>query len=139
MVLIFVQINLLVPEPVFFRFDPRHVRTDDLEPFVVHEPHKRSTAVALTTVLITCLVARANHVLRDQAVRVVGLGTAFIVDDRHVHVPQVARRLAVLVQRTPAGRLSQVVHVTVICSKRNGIAQLRRLKVPCFVFCDLQT
>jgi len=90
------------------------MRTDDLEPFVLHESHQRSTAITLTRVLSTHLVTSANHVIRYQVSGVVGLGALLVVDYRHVHLPQVARRTSVLVQRTPTGRLSHAVAVRVV-------------------------
>lgn len=92
------------------------MRTDDLEPFVFHESHQRSTAIALTRVLAAHLVPRANHVLRDQVAGVVGLGALLVVHYRHVHLPQVTRRTSVLVQRTPTGGLSHAVTVRVVCN-----------------------
>lgn len=91
------------------------MRTYDLEPFVVHESHQRSAAVALTRVFAAHLVTRANHVLRDQVTRVIGLGALLVVDDRHVHLSQMTRRTSVLVQRTPTGRLRHAVAVRVVC------------------------
>jgi len=93
-------------------------RTDYFEPSVVHQSHERSAAVALARVLAARLVSRAYHVLRDQPACVVRLGAIFVVDDRHVHLPQMARRHAVLVQRAPAGRLSHRVRVRVVCGNR---------------------
>lgn len=79
------------------------------------QPHERSAAVALTRVLATRLVARTQHVVRDQVGRVIGLSAVHVVHDRHVHLLQDTRRLAILVQRAPSGRLAHVVHVRVVC------------------------
>jgi len=100
------------------------MRTDDLEPFVVHESHQRSAAVALARVLAAHFVPRANHVVRDQIARVIGFGALFVVNDRHVHLSQVTRRTSVLIQRTPTRRLSYTVAVFVVCNIIHNIVVL---------------
>lgn len=99
-----------------FSVDARQILTDDFVPIARHQPHERSAAVALTGVFAARLVSCANHILRDQTARVVGLDAVLVADDRYVHVPQVARSLAVLVQRTPTGRFCHAVLVRVICT-----------------------
>lgn len=100
--------------------------TNDLEPLVAvasaagHEPHERAAAVALAAVLAARLVPRAHHVLRDQAAHVTGVRALGVPDDRHVDVPEHARRSTVLVQRAPAGRLSHAALVRVGCKPEHG-------------------
>lgn len=90
--------------------------TDDFEPIVGHQSHQRSTAVALTRIFRSRLVAGAHHVLRDQTVRVIGRAALLVADDRHVHVSQVTRRFPVLVQRAPSGSFSEAARVRVACA-----------------------
>jgi len=114
------MVSSLTSEHLYFvdneHYDNNCMRTDDLEPFVFHESHQRSTAITLTRVLSTHFVPRANHVIRDEVACVVGLGALLVVDDRHVHLSQVTRRTSVLVQRTPTGSLSHAVTVRVVCN-----------------------
>lgn len=76
----------------------------------------------LTRVLLAdARIAGAQHILRDHFLRVVGVfGAHLIAQHRHLDLLQHARRLAVLLERAPAGGHRRHVRVQIVTALRQA-------------------
>lgn len=96
---------------------------DLLEAFVVGpQAYEWPTRVALTAVTPTnSRIAGAHHILCDHLLRVVRLGDALLVVQHwHLHLLQQARRLAILLERAPAGGNGPCAHKQIIALLHTG-------------------